>query len=369
MALVPFVSSAEDEPIWNKYLWQKYLESGEISKWLSSRWLLVECYFYRRIKQIFESSYAFKLYDPFRVQKEHLLESKLADLKILADYTVQILENLPKEKILRVWSHFSKFLKITLWGNHYDLSRPVQGTVEDVKILQNLDELDSHILIDDSEEIWKTLHANESNNTIDFVNDNAGYELFCDLCLADFLCTSLLAKKIQFHVKLMPWFISDATVDDFNWLLHVIAQNSQVVPSFSVLSVRWKNYLDSGIWILKNEKFWTLPIAYNEMKSWDTKLYEDLSNSTLILFKGDVNYRKLLADKNWPTTEYFKSVLQSFHPTNLAVLRTVKCEIICGMKSEEAENLSAREPDWMLSGNYAVIQFDRHEIVKNETKF
>ena len=193
----------------------------------------------------------------------------------------------------------------------------------------------------------------------DFINDNAGYELFCDLCLADILCTSGLAKKIRFHVKLLPWYISDATVNDFNWLLHTLVRNSGKSQNSSALATRWQNYLQSGVWILKNENFWTLPHTYCEMKNCNKELYQELSESTLIIFKGDLNYRKLLADRNWPSTEPFKNALQDFHPTNLVALRTVKAEIICGLKDKQAENLSAKVENWMLSGDYAVIQFDK----------
>ena len=41
------------------------------------------------------------------------------------------------------------------------------------------------------------LEAGDSNQTIDIIMDNAGFELFTDLCLADYLCSAKLVKKVN----------------------------------------------------------------------------------------------------------------------------------------------------------------------------
>ncbi|PSN49815.1 Protein-glutamate O-methyltransferase, partial [Blattella germanica] len=348
VALLPFISPAEDEPIWNKYLWQRYIDTdGVTEKWFTSPWLYVECYIY-----------VLKFYDPFRTQKETLLEESMTNIMILGKYVEEVRQEFDieeaKEKIL--YGYLQQFLKISLWGNHFDLSLPVQGDDDDVNTpLQNLDKLDNHIVVNDLEKVW---------NILNIVNDNAGYELFCDLCLADFLCFSDLVNKINFHVKAIPWFISDATIHDFNWLLHIL-ESSNVSSSLPILAARWRNYLDSGRWQINNEIFWTLPHTYNEMKTWDEQLYNFLSNAILAIFKGDVNYRKLLAEKNWPSTETFNTALQGFNPTDLLSLRTVKSELICGMQPDQAEKLTDEIPNWMLSGDYGVIQFDESKKYLN----
>lgn len=69
-------------------------------------------------------------------------------------------------------------------------------------------------------------------------------------------------------------------------------------------------------------------------------LYSDLSTAHLLIFKafkGDLNYRKLLADFNWNFWNFlfesrFVNALGVFRPTNLCTLRTIKADsadLIC----------------------------------------
>lgn len=93
------------------------------------------------------------------------------------------------------------------------------------------------------------------------------------------------------------------------------------------------------------------------MKEVNPTLYNELSKSSLIIFKGDLNYRKLLGDFNWKYAENFQTCLRGFEPTNLVTLRTVKGDLICGLKEGIAEELTLKNSDWMFTGEFAVIQF------------
>ena len=66
-------------------------------------------------------------------------------------------------------------------------------------------------------------------------------------CLADFLLQSGLANQVRFHGKRYPWFVSDVTKKDWDWLLNSMVYG-QLFPkatdvemeSLRRLGQRWK---------------------------------------------------------------------------------------------------------------------------------
>lgn len=93
------------------------------------------------------------------------------------------------------------------------------------------------------------------------------------------------------------------------------------------------------------------------MDTTDPDLYRKLGQAKLAIFKGDLNYRKLFNEKNWNPTTPVETALEGFHPTKLATLRTLKADMICGLKDGVPEQVEAKDQDWMISGKYGVIQF------------
>lgn len=192
----------------------------------------------------------------------------------------------------------------------------------------------------------------------DLIHDNSGYELFTDFCLADFLIEKKLAKKIRFHSKAIPWFVSDVTPSDFSYTIETLKNHEN--KTLAQLGEKWSNFVDSGKFqLIETNYFWTTGYEYKFLKKIDLNLHDFLSESKLIIFKGDLNYRKLLGDVNWDPETPFKIALQGFSPTNICSLRTVKADCICGVKREVVEKLSQTEPEWMETGNYGVIQFSK----------
>lgn len=221
---------------------------------------------------------------------------------------------------------------------------------------ESLDSFESCILHDNSQEIWKCLKSGGKHATIDIIMDNAGYELFTDFVVADFILRYDLAHKIRFHCKAIPWFISDVMYRDFHWSIRQLANSdNDVVKAFGQ---RLSDYVNAGRFELQpTEYFWTSPYEFQAMPSIAPKLYANLATSHLLIFKGDLNYRKLLADTNWPFDSRFLDVLGVFRPTNLCTLRTVKADLICELPDGKADELSKIDKMWMETGKYGVIHF------------
>ena len=126
-----------------------------------------------------------------------------------------------------------------------------------------VDRLDDNIIINQTEDVWNCLATDSlgNKNTVDFVNDNAGYELFTDLILADYLLENKLAGCIRFHIKAIPWFISDAKHSDFDYTLKYLREVGS--PSLNDLGKRWTQHVQDGKFIVMPvEHFWTSPFEY-----------------------------------------------------------------------------------------------------------
>lgn len=74
-------------------------------------------------------------------------------------------------------------------------------------------------------------------------------------------------------------------------------------------------------------------------------------------FAGDLNYRKLFGEFNWDPSTPIDIGLQNFHPSKLCILRTIKADIVCGLKAGVAETVQDKDPKWMETGDWGLIQF------------
>lgn len=211
--------------------------------------------------------------------------------------------------------------------------------------------------------LWSTLTSTQKPGLpgkttavrLDIVLDNAGFELVTDLVLADFLVSSGLVREVHFHGKSFPWFVSDTTANDFQWVIRqTMAANHRWM---SKSGVQWQRYLKEGVWSYHDHPFWTQPHEFCDMAADAPDLYATLQSSDLLVFKGDLNYRKLTGDRYWDHTVGFGTALRGFEPAPLCTLRTLKSDLQVGLQPGHGQKLSSQEPDWMISSKYAVIQF------------
>ena len=244
-----------------------------------------------------------------------------------------------------------------LWGNLNDLSFSAGShngqVLDETTFLDDMNHLKENIIVNDSEDVWAYITSLSKGNTqLSIILDNGALELASDLCFAVFCTEHNIFSKVVFYVKRIPWFVSDVTFEDFKWTLeHLKGDHAQQ------LSEKCLEYLNSKRWEVVIEDFWTLPLPYSVMKKEDEKLYEKLIQNDLLIFKGDLNYRKLGGDLHWPATTRFVEFLRGFQPAPLLAVRTIKAEIVCGLADGKKEYLSQKNADWMRSGEYAVIQF------------
>jgi len=318
------------------------------------------------------------MFDPFFAQKlntykasgtaVHRLAVTLAEL----ESEKNIVANDPEKlKVL-----FQEMTQMCLWGNATDLSLLTNMTPEDIEHLQTTgrdaqDARKEYILKDDQNAAWEHI-TTLKDARIDFVLDNAGFELFTDLIFADFLVSHTpFVSKVVFHPKSIPWFVSDVTPPDFTALLDATSLPPGPSPGHLERTVaRWNAYLANGTFTLSVPRdatigapdemlnFWTSPWPYWDMRLRAPKVWDMLCQSGLVIFKGDLNYRKLTGDVRWPVDTPFETALGPLaRAFPLLSLRTSKADVVVGIPRSVAEALDARGEKWRINGRYALVSF------------
>nr|CAI5827285.1 unnamed protein product [Callosobruchus analis] len=348
--LKALTSTAPDANIYNEYISQQANTKGQPT-YFHTIWLLSECYMYRRVNQAFEKTNTLKEYDLFSASKEESFKRSLDLIERMAKHLIELLSSTSEPSK----DAFIALLKLNLWGNKCDLSISL-GKMADNSILMDTAALDDHILCNHCEAIWEAVSGTKAqSHTITIVFDNAGYEVFTDLCIADYIITTKLADNIMLYVKTIPWFISDVMTHDLYWMLDQMKKSDD--KYLKPLGEKWSQYLQDGVWKVVESHFWTLPFDYTHMKKVDPDLYNELGKSKVVFFKGDLNYRKLFGEKNWNPATLVEQGLQGFHPSKLAILRTIKADIVCGLPDGLAEKIEKQDPKWMETGDWGLIQY------------
>ena len=88
-------------------------------------------------------------------------------------------------------------------------------------------------------------------------------------------------------------------------------------------------------------------------------LFQYLSESNLVIFKGDLNHRKLTYDCHAPLDTPFNVAIGPLASEPgappVASLRTIKSDVVVGIPAGVGEKLDEDEPGWKISGKYAVV--------------
>ncbi|KAF2151136.1 DUF89 domain-containing protein [Myriangium duriaei CBS 260.36] len=366
--------------------------------WFDAPWLFSECYLYRRMASIFLLSTHWKSYDYFSAIKTSTFRSsRAAVLELAAKYTSIVTQlssptatsNLSAtqreeaDKIL-----FTEMVEICLWGNATDLSLLASASYVDIASLQGAEarrKAEKNILVNDVGKAFDALRrvkhsSSSSERRVDIVLDNSGFELFVDLVLAGYLIHAGLATTVVFHPKDIPWFVSDVVPKDFAGLFGALLQGESFFDdkdkplsegdkaNLAALANDWAMLHAEGKFVLRPNGFWTEGGSFWRLPATAPRLYEDLKESELVFFKGDLNYRKLTADGTWHATTPFETAIGPLGKGSglrVLALRTCKGDVVAGLPAGKDEELRAMENGggdsgarkWAWTGKWAVIEY------------
>jgi len=87
-------------------------------------------------------------------------------------------------------------------------------------------------------------------------------------------------------------------------------------------------------------------------------LFIELATSDLVIFKGDLNHRKLGYDCHYPYNTPFSQAIGPLASTPgappIVSLRTVKSDIVVGIPDGVGEKLDEEEKGWKISGKVSL---------------
>jgi hypothetical protein len=295
-------------------------------RWLDAEWFHAELAFYREVAhacRFWETGL-----DPFAPAKDEELAGERPWARL--EQTLAR-EGSRKQRV-------AELLDACLWGNRVDLSYTV-GASRDHRH-------DDDLLVDDRLAAVPLLVREGAH--VHVVADNAGTELALDLALVDLLLEDP-ACRVTIHLKMQPVFVSDALAADV-WSTLQRMRGRGGPPSG--VAVRLEGAFDGGRLVLAPDPFWSGPRFLWEAPA---HLIRALADATIVVIKGDANYRRVTGDALWPPDAPFAEAA-SYLPFPLLCLRTMKSDSVLGLPAGVAERLDASHSAWRIDARRGLAQ-------------
>lgn len=323
-----------DENTADREQWLRWGESLYGRPWGEAPFLWAESFFYRKLLQAtgYFRPGAWHGIDPFAPVKNAELTSPAVSDELAALHDLPDLSTDKKREVL---------LASALWGNQADLGFQLTASTDNSR--------SSSLLVDDSPLLWSTL-AESNNPTVCVVADNVGRELLPDLVLVDHLLTSGLASEIVLYVKPYPYYVSDATMSDVLATVQFLRASHE--EEASKIGLRLWQAMNTNRLAIRTHSFFCAPLPFHDMPA---DLSAEFASATMALLKGDLNYRRLVGDQQWPDTSPFNEITDYF-PSPVAVLRTLKSDVIVGLTPQQVADLDSTGQQWRANGKRAIIQ-------------
>ncbi|KAG8846859.1 hypothetical protein FRB91_000410 [Serendipita sp. 411] len=288
----------DDSEMGDAYFWNELLEriQGDFKKtrrdsrttpctFSMAPKLFGEAYVYRRLKGCFESSLWWKDFDPFARKKyDSFLRSREDNLYVSSLFA----ESVTYGECLFPWEYedtikdsFYELTRVYLCSMAYGQTKPTKNVSTDI-----------------IDRLWAII-SRANGAGLDIVLGDSGQELFRDIAYADFLLQTGLTSRVRLHGKRIPYFVSEATKSDFEWLVRSLS-DKKLFPVASheyieSLRGRINTHRSAGKLVFEDHPFWSTGYTFWDLPIQAPDLFRQLSlsNSHLVLFKGELNYRKL----------------------------------------------------------------------------
>ncbi|HEX3770661.1 MAG TPA: ARMT1-like domain-containing protein [Polyangiaceae bacterium] len=293
--------------------------------WLATEWFYAELAFYR------ELGHAARFWetdrDPFGPAKEEEIAGTRPWERL------ELALALPGARDARLHA----ILDEVLWANRVDLSYAIAAS---------RGRADDDLLVDDRAAAIRRLVTPGAR--VHLVADNTGTELALDMALVGAVLEDP-AATVTIHLKLEPVFVSDAMPRDVWRLLARMREHGGAARG---LADRVAAAFDEGRFALAPDAFWSGP---RYLWQAPPHLSEALRAATIVVFKGDANYRRVIGDAMWPGSASFAGAT-AYVGAPLVALRTMKSDALVGVPDAVCARLDTSDPKWRDEGGYGLIQ-------------
>ncbi|PSN62433.1 hypothetical protein BS50DRAFT_118752 [Corynespora cassiicola Philippines] len=222
-----------------------------------------------------------------------------------------------------------------------------------------------YIVDNDTEAVWQYLQGQEGDDrAVDVILGDAGFELFADIIYAAYLIEAGMASRVNIHPKDYPWFVTNATASDISEAFLFLSPGDEHGhrDALNELMPHLRHLFESKKICVVQHPFWTTAHRYEEMDSWAPELFDSLQSSSLVIFKGELNYRKLTGDVAWhPSTDFKTSLGKLGRGSNLQILALGrnKADTCVGVGENSLKVLEKKSPNgaWRTDGQYGKVSF------------
>jgi Damage-control phosphatase ARMT1-like domain len=327
----PLPATAHDQAAWNAW------GDGYFGqRWHDVPFLWAESYFYRRLLDavgFFESGAWFWI-DPFEFLKTAELRDPALESELGA---LDDLRRLPTHE------RAEALVLASLWGNRADLGFRIGLAAAGSQPAQA-----ASLVADDTAALWSALDGRAASKVC-LVADNTGRDLLSDLVLIDHLLGEGLASEVVVHVKPNPYYVSDAVTAD---LVACIRRLAAASGSANAVGRRIQQAMADGRVSVYTHWFYCAPLSFHHMPP---DLAKEFGSASLSILKGDLNYRRLVGDCEWPATTPFAETADYF-PGPVVTLRTLKSDVVVGLNADALPALDASGEPWRTSGTHGLVQ-------------
>jgi hypothetical protein len=305
--------------------WTKAHAEHAGETWLGAEWFYAELAFYR------ELAGCCRFWETGRDHFEAAKEEELAGERPWERLGLALAARGPREE------RILGLLDDALWGNRIDLS---------YKIAVSRVRADDDLIVDERAAAVPRLVR--PGAIVHVVVDNTGTELALDLALVAAVLEDPTARA-TLHVKLEPVFVSDAMARDV-W--RVVERMREGPPEGRRLAAALTASFEEGRLGMAPDAFWSGP---RFLRHAPAHIRDAFRAASIVVFKGDANYRRVVGDAMWPPSAPFAAACSDFGAP-LVCLRTMKSDPVLGLPNGLAERLDAADPLWRIDARRGLVQ-------------